>query len=73
MRRLFVLGALIILSGCQNVMGPFKPKNPQRVDDPSITINEQRRRERARFALPDDTVGPYSGPQLPVQGTTLSR
>jgi len=71
MRRLLLVGALIALSGCQNVVGPFRPKNPQRVDDPSVTINEQQRRERARYALPDESIGPYSGANMPVQGRTF--
>jgi len=70
MRRLLLVGALIALSGCQNVVGPFRPKNPQRVDDPSVTINEQQSRDRARYARPDETIGPYSGANMPVQGRT---
>jgi hypothetical protein len=74
MRRLLVLGILIVLTGCQNVAGPFRPKSPQRVDDPSVSIKEQQRRERARFALPDEAATmPYSGPSMPVQGTTTPR
>jgi hypothetical protein len=72
MRRLLLFGALIALTGCQNIVGPFRPKNPQRVDDPSVTIGEQQSRDRARFGRPDESVGPYSGPQMPVQGRTFN-
>jgi hypothetical protein len=63
MRRLLILVTLLVLSGCQNVAGPFSARSPQRVDDPSLTISEQQSRGRARYALPDKSsqVGPLSG------------
>ncbi len=75
MRRILLLGALIVMTGCQNVVGPFRPKSPLRVDDPSIPISEQQSRGRARYALPDESpsVGPYSGPARPLAGSTQSR
>jgi hypothetical protein len=74
MRRLVLAGALIAFMGCQNIVGPFRPKSPQRVDDPSVTIPEQQRRDRAAFARPDETVGPMAGPNMPLQGrTTIDR
>jgi hypothetical protein len=63
MRRL-CLAALLVLTGCQNLVGPFRPRPPQRVDDPSITISEQERRGRARYALPDGASNPYIGPNV---------
>jgi hypothetical protein len=54
MRKLLLLGVLF-LSGCQNVVGPFGYRPPQRVDDPNYTIREQERRGRDRLALPDIT------------------
>jgi hypothetical protein len=74
MRRLFLVGVLVLLSGCQNIVGPFKPRSPQRVDDPSFPLTEQERRGRARYALPDQTqpTGPYSGPEIPNPGRTMS-
>ena len=63
MRRLILLGTLLLLSGCQNVAGPFRGRSPERVDDPALTIQEQESRGRARYALPDKSpqVGPLSG------------
>jgi len=63
MRRLMFFGTLLLLSGCRNVAGPLSPRSPQRVDDPSLTIQEQESRGRARWALPDKSpqVGPLSG------------
>jgi hypothetical protein len=67
---------ILILSGCQNVVGPFRAKSPQQVDDPNISISEQQRRGRARLALPDEStnVGPFSGGGISFgQGSTPSR
>lgn len=63
MCRVCLTGILLALIGCQNISGPFRPKPPVRVDDPTVTINEQQRRGRSRLALPDEsqTVGPYTG------------
>jgi hypothetical protein len=55
MRRLFCLGVLC-LAGCQNVIGPFGHRDPQRVDDPLLTIGEQQRRGRDRLALPEEST-----------------
>ena len=54
MRRLLVLGALCLL-GCGNVVGPFGPRSTQRADDPLISIEEQQRRGRDRYSLPDES------------------
>lgn len=66
MKRI-VLAALLLLAGCQNVVGPFRSRGPERVDDPLYTIAEQQRRGRAQLAVPDDqtTMAPktYAGPQ----------
>jgi hypothetical protein len=51
MRRL-VLAALLVLTGCANVNGPFVARLPQRVDEPCATISEQEKRGRDRLALP---------------------
>jgi len=61
MRRLFVVG-ILLLAGCQGVSGPFS-RPPGRVDDPLLTISEQKARARERLALPDEsqTVGPRLG------------
>ena len=65
MKRI-VLAALVLVAGCQNLVGPFRSRPPERVDDPLYTIAEQQRRGRARLALPDDqtTLAPktYAGP-----------
>lgn len=66
MRRTLLVGVLF-LAGCQNIVGPFQPRGPGRVDDPLLSINEQQKRGRERLALPDDspTVGPTTGLQVP--------
>jgi len=62
MRRLLFLVALLSAS-CQNVIGPFEHRKPERVDDPRLSIEEQQREARARLALPVEspTVAPPSG------------
>jgi hypothetical protein len=66
MRRLFLLVALF-MAGCQNVIGPFEHRKPERVDDPCLTIPEQQREARARLPLPVETpaVAPPSGVMIP--------
>lgn len=65
MRRLYLVG-LLFLAGCQNVMGPFEHRKPERVDDPLLSISEQQRRGRDRLALPDDSVlAPSTGVTTP--------
>lgn len=53
MHRLLLVGVLLC-AGCQNTVGPFAPRQPQRVDDPLVSISEQQRRGRDRLALPED-------------------
>jgi hypothetical protein len=66
MRRFIVLG-LILLAGCRSVIGPFEHRDPQRVDDPLLTIGEQERRGRDRLALPESspTVAPRTDVNFP--------
>jgi hypothetical protein len=56
MRYAILLGALL-LAGCQNTVGPFAPREPQRVDDPLLSIPEQQQRGRDRLSLPEDERG----------------
>jgi len=67
MRRLFLLGIVILLSGCHNVIGPLQPKPPERVDDPLLTIGEQQRKGRANLPLPVESpqVAPPSAAAIP--------
>jgi hypothetical protein len=62
MRRLALVG-LLLLTGCQNTIGPLVNRNRPRPDDPYYSIEEQRQRGRDRYARPDDTyaVGPKTG------------
>jgi hypothetical protein len=54
MRKLWMVGVLLGMVGCQNVQGPFAAREPMRVDDPRFPIAEQERRGRDRLALPED-------------------
>jgi hypothetical protein len=66
---MFFLVALS-LSGCHNVIGPFAHGPVERVDDPCLTISEQKREGRARLALPVESplVAPPSGVEYPTRG-----
>jgi hypothetical protein len=74
MRRLVMIGVLL-LAGCQTIEGPrARRADPQRVDDPRLTISEQERRARERLALPDDS--PNFGPRTyfdPPEGRLFQR
>jgi hypothetical protein len=54
--RWFIGIGLLLLAGCQNVIGPFQHRDPRRVDDPLLTISEQERLGRDRYALPERSV-----------------
>ncbi|MGE3806085.1 MAG: hypothetical protein AB7K24_15550 [Gemmataceae bacterium] len=60
--RYAILVGILLLAGCQNTVGPFQRRAPERVDDPLLTIREQEERGRARLALPEDRTGmaPYT-------------
>jgi len=62
MRRILAIG-LLLLVGCENIIGPFQHRKPERIDDPLLTIDEQQRRGRDRSALPEQsvTVAPKTG------------
>ena len=77
MHRLLLAG-LLVLTGCQGLVGPIKRSETVNlpIDDPRFSIEEQRQRERANLALPDASSqvgpptyagnptlrGPYNGP-----------
>jgi hypothetical protein len=64
MHRIILIGILCV-AGCQNVLGPFAPRDPARVDDPRLPIAEQERRGRDRYALPEGS--PYLAPPTFVE------
>jgi hypothetical protein len=69
MRKLMAIG-LLLLAGCQNVAGPFVDRPGGRVDDPRISLDEQKSRARDRLSMPDDYSGlaPKSGGAIPGSG-----
>lgn len=70
-RKLLLLGVLVGVAagvGCRNVGGLCAAKQKPRPDDPSYTIEEQKRRARDKYALPpedDFRLGPKTGSNLP--------
>ena len=69
MRHLLLL-SFLILTGCQNVDGPFRRTTKDRADDPNYSIAEQQRRGRSTLGLPDDTgvSGPRAGVPAQISG-----
>ena len=56
--RLCLIG-LFVLTGCQSVQGPLAYRKPSRVDDPMLSIEEQRSRGRLRYSyIEDDKLSP---------------
>lgn len=73
LRRAVVLGVLVLVTGCQNTVGPLMSRQRTgRPDDPFFPIEEQRRRVRDRSSLPLDdakvTPDAYIGPYGPTGG-----
>jgi hypothetical protein len=73
MRRLLSVG-LLLLVGCQTVVGPRKRLfNGEQVDDPRLSTGErpstgeQMRRARDQLAFPDGSpaVAPRTGSEIP--------
>jgi hypothetical protein len=73
MSRLFLVG-LLLLTGCQNLAGPFKRSTASQPDDPSYSIAEQERRGRAAWGYPDETFlgGPRSGSAHSIMGNGVT-
>jgi hypothetical protein len=67
MRRLLSVG-LLLLVGCQTVVGPRKRLfNGEQVDDPRLSTGEQMRRARDQLAFPDGStrLAPRTGAEIP--------
>ncbi len=70
-RTLTILGLATLLTvtsiGCRNVGGLCEAKKKPQPDDPSYTIEEQKRRARDKYALPGDDfrLGPPTNSDLP--------
>jgi len=67
MRRLLRVG-ILLLAGCQSVVGPAKRGfSTDSVDQPRYNTGEQMRRARDQLAFPDvsNSVGPRTGAEIP--------
>lgn len=68
-RTLLILTAVAVIStgACCNTARVRDARNKPRPDDPHYTIEEQQRRARDKYALPqeDFRVGPRTGSELP--------
>ena len=54
MRYILIAGILLLGTGCQNIVGPFRA-DTKRVDDPCYSIPEQKRWARDKLALPEES------------------
>ena len=52
--------AVVCLSGCRNIAGPREARQKPKPDLPEYAIEEQERRARDKFAIPEDDrrIGP---------------
>jgi hypothetical protein len=58
MRSAILLVMVMCMAGCKGTTGPLANKNRNdRIDDPLLTIDEQQRRGRDRYAIPEDNQG----------------
>jgi len=70
-RKLLLLAVVMGVGvgvGCRNVGSLCDARQKPRPDDPSYTIEEQKRRARDKYALPpedDFRLGPKTGSNLP--------
>ena len=56
MCRTVLLGVLLLLTGCQGVVGPRQRRcQPEVADDPRLSIREQEARGRELLALPEQS------------------
>jgi hypothetical protein len=60
MRYILIASILLILAGCQNVVGPFRSPSPNRVLDSGYPAFEPQRSSRGKPALPDES--PWTAP-----------
>jgi hypothetical protein len=74
--RQFLLVGLVLLAGCESLMGPRKRvMAPEKVDPPCMPIPEQQYRARDRLAYPDTYpyvsggagVGPRTWAEVPAE------
>jgi len=73
MTRQFVMLTIVTATtvltslGCCNYNGVRDARAKPRPDDPCYTIEEQKRRARDKYALPDSDfrIGPPTGSELP--------
>ena len=63
MKWLFACVSALLLTGCGSVVGPFAARKPMRVDDPHLSIYEQKQRGRDRLALPEQSKQIVPTPQ----------
>jgi hypothetical protein len=64
---ILALGTGCLSLGCRNVGGLCAARSKPRPDDPSYTIEEQKRRARDKYAIPDNDfrLGPNVYNDLP--------
>lgn len=68
MRGILLSGALVVLTGCGDVVGPFRRTGPPvRLNDQCLTIGEQKARQRQYLALPEQSanVAPRTDAEQP--------
>ena len=68
MWRTALVGVMLLLGGCEGLVGPRQRRcQPVRVDNPCLTIPEQQKLGRANLALPEQSpnVAPRTDAEQP--------
>jgi hypothetical protein len=65
-RHLWIICLVLGVVGCRNATGPFANLQRARPDDPTLSIEDQKRFGRDRLARPDDAY--LNGPKSGIEG-----
>lgn len=68
MRRVLLIGGLVLVAGCQGLVGPRqRSAQPVLIDDPRLSTAEQEKRGREFLALPEKSpdIAPRTGAEDP--------
>lgn len=65
--RMILIVLLASAAGCRQFDGPCAARSKPRADLPGLTIEEQERRARDKYAIPEDDfrIGPATGIDRP--------
>ena len=69
MRYILIGSILLLLAGCENVVGPFRSQSPNRVRDSGYPFGVPARSTQGQPALPDESPWTASPTGIPSPGS----